>query len=73
MALAARKRVRIAAEMFEVDPAFRGDIADAGVGLFAARRQSQDLERLGDDVAHGHARAKRGVGVLEDQLRMGLR
>ena len=31
--------------------------------------QAHDLKRLCNDIAHGHAGAKGGVGVLKDQLR----
>jgi hypothetical protein len=61
--------MREAAQMFEVEPALGGDLAHPLVGFLAALRQAHHLQRLGDDVAHGHARAERGIGVLKDQLR----
>ncbi len=69
LALTAGEGVREAAQVFQVEPALGGDLAHPFVGLGAGLGQAHDLQRLGDDVTHGHARAERGVGVLEDQLR----
>jgi hypothetical protein len=55
--------------MLEVEPAFRGDLTHAPVRFLARPGDLHHLQRLGDDVAHGHARRKRGIGVLKDQLR----
>ena len=38
------------------------------LGLGLALREVMDLDRLADDVADGHARVQRCVGVLEDHL-----
>ena len=38
---------------------------------FRALRQSMDDQWLADDLVHGHARVKRRVGVLKDQLHGG--
>ncbi len=48
----------------------RRDLAHAFVGFLAGRGQLHNLERLGDDVPDGHARAQGGVRILKDQLRL---
>ena len=57
----------------------RGDVgrhADEVQDLVDARRDRRarevgvDLQRLGDDVAHAHARAERAERVLEDDLHL---
>src|SRR5256885_14226690 len=38
------------------------------LGLLLPACEVMDLDRLADDVAHGHARIQRGVRILEDHL-----
>ena len=67
LALAAGELVRVAVRVggVEADGAHQG--ADALLA-FGARAHAVDLGALGDDLAHGHARVERGIGVLEDHL-----
>ena len=58
-----------AAQVFQVQPAFRGDLAHPLIGFSRGIWSAHDLQRFGDDVAHGHAWAEGRIGVLKDQLR----
>ena len=68
LALTAGELVRVAVDVLGVeahDVEKGRDVADA---LLPLGHEAVDDERLGDDLADGHARVERGVRVLEDVL-----
>ena len=69
LALAARQLVRIAQRHVGIEADQLQQLGDARLDLGLG----QDLvhvHRLGDDLADGHARIERGVGILEDHLHL---
>src|SRR2546421_684634 len=67
LALAARELVRVAVGEVRVQTHYAEQLLHA-FGLLFAAREVMDLERLADDVAHGHSRIQRRIRVLEDHL-----
>ena len=68
LALAARELVRVAPAVLGQEPDLPEQLLHAGVAAPPAPGEPVDGERLADDLAHGHARVQRAVGVLEDHL-----
>jgi hypothetical protein len=69
LALPARELVREAVRVLRAEADRPQQLVDAPLAL-RARVMAVDPQRLGDDVAHGHARVERGVRVLEDDLHL---
>ena len=67
LALAAGEFVRMAAHVIGRQPDAAEEVGDA-VAELAAAGEAMDDQRLADQLAHGHARVERGIGVLEDHL-----
>ena len=65
--LAAGELVRKPVGVLRAEPDGPQQLLDAQASVLAAV-QAVDAQRLGDDLAHGHPRVQRGVGVLEDDL-----
>ena len=59
--------MRVAVRVLRVQPDDVEQLPDALV-LLAAGSDSVNLERLGDDLADGHARIQARVRILEDEL-----
>src|SRR5262249_56473574 len=67
LALAARELMRIARRMARLEADETEQFGDARA-LLCGRHHLVKLERLGENIADGHARVERGVRVLEHQL-----
>ena len=68
LALPARELVRIALGHVIEEPYLRQELGHLCACRLAVRHQAIDQHGLGDDLAHGHARVERAVGILEDDL-----
>jgi hypothetical protein len=60
--------VGIAVGVVRVEADHLQQLLDGGPPAALGGGVAVDVERLPDDVPHGHARVQRGVGVLEDDL-----
>ena len=67
LALPAAELVREQAAPYRAHPDQLQQLVDPRLHLLA-RQRLVGLQRLGDDLAHPHARAERAVGVLEHDL-----
>ena len=68
LALAARELVRVAVDHLRQEAGPGHHVLDPRPDLGAAEARLVGDQRLGDDVADGHARVERGERVLEDDL-----
>jgi hypothetical protein len=68
LALAARQLVRIAAAVLGQEPHLPEQLLHAGGPIRRLLDEAVDGERLAHDLAYGHPRVQRAVGVLEDDL-----
>ena len=67
LALASGEFMRVASERGVVESHSAQQFRSAGA-QFGTRAGSVDHKRLGDNVAHAHARIESGEGVLKDDL-----
>src|SRR5205085_8818083 len=68
LALPARELVRIAARVMRREADEPQQLLDARPQLLRSRDEAVEPQRLTENLAHGHARIERGIGVLEDDL-----
>ena len=68
LALTTGELVRVAVDVLRVEAHQVDELLDARRPLAAGEHVGVDAERLGDDVAHRHARVQGGVRVLQHHL-----
>src|SRR4029079_6051566 len=69
LSLAARELVREAVRMLRAQADRAQQLVDAALA-FLSLVELVHPERLGDDLAHRHARVERRVGILENDLQL---
>ena len=70
LALAAGELVRVAVLEGQVQTHGLHDLLDAGIALCAGLVGASNVDGLGNDVGHSHARVEGAVRVLEDELHL---